>query len=715
MSKLLRTTLKILAVAVVVIGVFVGVLLYVVDPGRYRAEVESSVYESTGLQLTIAGDMALTYQPNLGITLNDVRLRNPQRPQELASAPRVNLRVDPAALLTGRLVVEELHVEDLHVNWYTDNDGNSLWATERLTTLRDETAGGAIADPDSPETRFNFIAVSGASVDIQNLQRGYYYSLRNLNLSSQDSNLAFLPFPVQASFQLVTPQAPSPWPVTLSTDARLDLDAGNLEISELQLALTPALLEGSISIDNLFDDYAWQARLTSSEFALDDLVDNLFGEAEESAPPTLPGTAGNNRWQTQLRASIGGDATQITLTELATTLDSMRLEMEGQVRFSNGLLPTNARFTVQTNALDLSPYLPAAASTADGSAMSAEIAGTATLQGVADPAVNGRPDNSAGRESALLSLPLAARLPTGINVQGTIDIDSLFVAGLQFGSMNLFTNVESGILDIELQPTTLLDGTIDGHLRINSVPTPSQMKLEWFATDIDVADLNLPPLVPGTLAGRLNLESRYSGSGLTVGDWLASANGGTSFTIANSAVDIGIIKQVFTSIAVLSPRGETIQQWPDIIRFNDLIGFVTVTDGVHEGQQVKLRMDNFDVSGSGGIDPAALTFNYDLLFTVLGAPYPQTIPINNRYNNVSWPVQCSAAFQDPVNRLCRPDLAQAREIFTQLGENSLQYRLDEVITDEAPEALQNSSRELLRNLYPDQPPVDEPPAAANPL
>ena len=129
-------------------------------------------------------------------------------------------------------------------------------------------------------------------------------------------------------------------------------------------------------------------------------------------------------------------------------------------------------------------------------------------------------------------------------------------------------------------------------------------------------------------------------------------------------------------------------------------GFVVTSTAQEElGHQIKLRLDNFDISGTGGIDLAAGSFNYDLLFTVLGSPFLQTIPINERYHAVSWPVRCDARFDDPINQYCRPDLAQVREIFTQLSNNALQNRLDEVVTDQAPEALQDSTRDLLRSLF----------------
>lgn len=214
-----------------------------------------------------------------------------------------------------------------------------------------------------------------------------------------------------------------------------------------------------------------------------------------------------------------------------------------------------------------------------------------------------------------------------------------------------------------------------------------------------MAELPLPLVLPGTFSGRLSQESHYLGSGTTLGEWLQGVSGATSFAVNDGTVDIGVIKQVFTSIAVLSPRGETIQTWPDVVRTNQFSGFAILENGL-DNQQIKVRLDNFDITGSGAVDPAARRFDYDLLFTVLGEPFAQIIPIDQRYHNVSWPVECAAGFDEPVNRFCRPDLVQVRSLFSQLDNNTLTTRLDVVMPEQAPEALQNFNRGLLQNLLP---------------
>ena len=177
-----------------------------------------------------------------------------------------------------------------------------------------------------------------------------------------------------------------------------------------------------------------------------------------------------------------------------------------------------------------------------------------------------------------------------------------------------------------------------------------------------------------------------------------SLNGSTAFEISENSVDIGVIKQVFTAISALSPSGGAIEQWPDVIRFAELSGFILLNSGLSENQQLSLRMDNFDISGTGGIDLQQKDFDYDLQFSVLGEPYLQTIQIDELYHAVSWPIECAAAFEDEVNQYCRPDFTQVRQIFTQLGTSAVIERLDEVISDQLPPEVSDGVRGLLRNL-----------------
>jgi AsmA protein len=194
------------------------------------------------------------------------------------------------------------------------------------------------------------------------------------------------------------------------------------------------------------------------------------------------------------------------------------------------------------------------------------------------------------------------------------------------------------------------------------------------------------------------MTSEYSASAASTASLANTLDGSTQFAISGNSVDIGVIKQIFTTISALSPTGGSIQQWPDQVQFSQLGGYIVFDNGIAEDQLINLKMDNFQLDGGGGIDLASRAFNYQLAFTLLGEPELQTIPIGELYHGVQWPVECAADFADEVSQYCRPDFTRVRQIFTQLSRNALRGELEENITDKMPEDLRDTARGLLQNL-----------------
>jgi hypothetical protein len=222
-------------------------------------------------------------------------------------------------------------------------------------------------------------------------------------------------------------------------------------------------------------------------------------------------------------------------------------------------------------------------------------------------------------------------------------------------------------------------------------------------SSLTINQLNLVDLAPSisrfsSATGKLNMTSQYTASAASTGSIANSLTGSTQFAISENSVDIGVIKQIFTTISALSPTGGSIQQWPDQIQFSQLGGYIVLDNGIAENQLINLKMDNFQLDGVGAIDLASSTFNYQLAFALLGEPELQTIPIDELYHGVQWPVECAAAFADEVSQYCRPDFTGVRELFTQLGSNALRNTLEETITEKVPENLRDTARGLLQNL-----------------
>jgi AsmA protein len=249
MGKLFKILLFTFAgIAVLLVGL-VYLLLSVIDPNRYRAALEQTVARQSGLQLQIAGDMAWTFRPVFGLTIQDVRLRNPDSPQELASFTTISLRVDPAGLLRNELNIEEFLAEDLHINWIVDSQGQGNWQAPRADNAP------VIVESDSAElpmaVNIRQIRFSNARLSVQNLQSGMSMSIRDINLVSRDTNMQNQPFPVTLSLNLVDDAAASNLAFSLETTATFDRSGGRLALDDLALSLSPLSLSGSLLFENL--------------------------------------------------------------------------------------------------------------------------------------------------------------------------------------------------------------------------------------------------------------------------------------------------------------------------------------------------------------------------------------------------------------------------------------------------------------------------------
>lgn len=690
LKKLARLLLG-LVLLVIVAGV---ILLLSVNTEQNKAAIQAAVLSSTGFELTIAGDMDIAFFPSIGLTLNDVRLKNPASPQELASTNAALLQVDLRALIGGEIFIRELSTDDFHINYYIDAQGKSNWDVEtpaQSAVEQDRTQPSQITateeSSDIVTVSFERLRIENASIDIQDLSQGSRYSINNLNLSSSNTNIEGRPFEIEVDFNFLNDGMSKPMTMGFNAEVSADINAGNILLQDIAFSLTPMLLQGEISISNLLDGYNYEGSLSSNDFDVVNLMQTIGlrdTNDEIDAASALFTTAANPL--ANLSASFSGDEFGIATPQVVLRLDESEIEAEAAINFATELAPTNISYEVTSNNIDITPFLPAE---------SVETSESSSSENDSNIATN---SIQAASAQTAQSTDIPADALNSFNVLGSIAIESITAKEFQFTGINVFTNIEDGVLDIEIQPVAVFEGSLAGNVRLDGSSLEPQLSTQFSAYQLNLIDLAPAISRLNSVTGKLDSDIDLTASGQTVDAMMNSLNGSAAFAITENSVDIGVIKQVFTAISALSPSGGSIDQWPDVIRFAELGGFILLNDGIEQNQQLNLRMDNLDVSGTGGVNLTAGNFDYDLDFTILGEPYLQTIPVDEIYHDVSWPVECAAAFDDEVSQYCRPDFTQVREIFTQLGTNAVRNRLNEVITDQLPEDIQDGARSLLRNL-----------------
>ncbi len=624
-----RTQKILLGIGLAVVAVIVVAALWITNPAQYRAVLQEQVAAATGYELLVAGEIDLDLLPSARLTLEDARLRNPGLPQELASASIIQLDLDRGALLRGELAIRQLRIDGFHLNVYVDAQGNSIWDTHR----KDATSGAQALLPER-------ISAENGRLDLQNLNNGRRFLLKNLQLVGNEVNLQGEAFPGQVNFDLEwfdrANRQVRETTIGLAGNIEANAESGRYAVTDLDLNSTPVLLQGRLEVDNYPDDPSYQANLASNEFDARLLLRNLgILPAPEQAALALPNGNPEGQWPASVELSLSGDSDGLGAEAVVDSPEQTVLEAETEIRFASGSLPANVRYEMDIGVMDISALIdPEEAETIPGA-----------------PALPQPESEISGLENLILS--------------GSIAADTLTAWNLRIENLSVFTNVEDRVLDVEVPPVAFLGGVFSANMRWNA----ANGELSGVTQGESLAISEIAPLVTrlDVLSGRLHVDTAFNASGRSIRSLLNDLSGDASFRVTENLVNIGLIKQIFTSIAALSPSGEAIQQWPDLIRFSEINGNLALDGGLGAEHGFNLQMDNFSAEGKGVADLQGGSFDYEALLTMLGEPLTQTIPVSGNYQGVTWPVECSARFSDDVTQFCRPDFNTVREIFSRLG------------------------------------------------
>ena len=126
--KILAWIAGITATLVVAAVVFI---LLIFDPNKYKAEIATAVHDATGRQLTIQGDLKLSFFPWLGVEAGAMSLANPPEfgPQPFAKITNAAIKVKLLPLLKKDVEVDTVTLNGLYLNLIRTAAGRGDWKT----------------------------------------------------------------------------------------------------------------------------------------------------------------------------------------------------------------------------------------------------------------------------------------------------------------------------------------------------------------------------------------------------------------------------------------------------------------------------------------------------------------------------------------------------------------------------------------------------------
>lgn len=163
----------------------IGIVLVVtiVNPNRFKPAIVKAVYQSTGRNITLDGDISWKIYPNLGVTVRKVTLSNPDgfdKPNFMTlNSADVSVALIP--LLSNHIVVKTLAIDGLNLDLIEKKGINNWTFTPPATppSPSEETSGGKPQPLQLEMSKFSF---TQANIAYDNFDKNQHYGVKDTSL-----------------------------------------------------------------------------------------------------------------------------------------------------------------------------------------------------------------------------------------------------------------------------------------------------------------------------------------------------------------------------------------------------------------------------------------------------------------------------------------------------------------------------------------------------
>ena len=187
-GKLLTYVLLGLGGTLVLLLLAVVALLLLVNPDDYRTRIQQQASDA-GIRLELAGKIGWNFYPKLGFRLQQIRLYPYDSDEHLLELGRMSLALDPLDLLSGKIRVHGMAIEDTELVLQRNVDGSGNW--EKLIKPAQEPLQQEPKLPHTeqqsqqPSTPSNETARAGVPTQIRGLELSVV-TLSNIQLGYTD-------------------------------------------------------------------------------------------------------------------------------------------------------------------------------------------------------------------------------------------------------------------------------------------------------------------------------------------------------------------------------------------------------------------------------------------------------------------------------------------------------------------------------------------------
>lgn len=593
------------------------------DPNDFREDISAAVYEATGRELVIDGEVNLQVFPWLAVEVGQARLGNAEGfgDEPFAEFNRAELSVRLIPLLFSQeIAVGAAVLDGLRLNLEVNSSGRSNWddfASAGDATEVVEGVEGGTGRSAGQSFEVSGVDINDASIVYANRQTGEVYTLSSMNMaigrvSGND------PVPASASLSFDLQPAGMSGDIEVKTVIAFDLDSGQVRLDGLMLegvtqglASTPTRLglqTAGVEV-NTQDE---TVRLETIELrALD--IDISADVQPFSYAGAIEATAAIRIAEFSPRSVMSLFDLPQPATADPSVLSRLSVEAQAEIRESSASL---SDITIKLDDTTFTGNLTVPFDMTGRQLLDLR-ADTIDLNRYMAPPEEGT-GGDAG-ESAQAEIPVDLIKP--LNARGSLKIQRVLVGGLELEEVDLNLQAANGRLRMHPMSASLYGGSYSGDIGIDVSGSVPVLSMNESVQGVNLADLASAMFEQENITGTMSGSFKLSGRGHDMAAVQQTLNGNLSFELMDGAYEgTDIWYELRSARALLKKESPPEPVLPARTKFTSVRATGVVTDGIMRNDDLLADLPFMQLTGAGAVDLPAGTVDYNLRARVFEKP-----------------------------------------------------------------------------------------------
>lgn len=607
----------------VVVAAGLALIVAVPPTDLIRGEIVAAVKRSTGRDLTIAGQAAVTVFPALGISLADVTLGAPPQMDgdPLVSMDRLDVRLKLWPLLSGKIVVDTLALTKPVFDLRVDAQGRKTWdfaaQSNQLPIRLAQAATGTANDapylvPESArdffneaneadvtaassgtriaalsEIEFGEVRIDDGTVRLSDARRNTHAHVEGINVALRAEALAK---PLNATGDLVWKGERVGITATLTSLEAILHNAPARLVTTFESAHILAGYDGLVEFDDvLILDGAMIVEARS------------LREAAAWLGTALPQSTGFGPLSLEGRLKVAGNT--VSLLNSRSSLDGAAAT--GDVTVTTGGMQPYIKGNLQVTELDLNKYIgspPPLGDATRSQSPSRSPGGAAPGPQSIDDLLQepgARVKGYTGREgwsSELVNWTLLTTADADI----TLAVDRLVFQDITAGHSQLAIALRDATMRVDLQEVALYGGVARGIVTLNAASQRPDLHANIVIDGVSAQSLLKDAAGIDWLVGTGNLSLALTSQGGSEREIIEDLDGTADFRFTDGALVGFNVAQTIRGFS--QGRMSDLQRVPtQKTDFSDFSATFKITKGVAESDDMKLASPLMRLTGAGKI------------------------------------------------------------------------------------------------------------------